>query len=39
MEKCWKILGQSINSFKREFWYEMQDRLITERYQQGLLSI
>ena len=37
-ENAEKILGQSINSFRREFWYEMQDRLITERYQQGLLS-
>ena len=33
-----RALGQSIKDFRREFWYEMQDRLITERYQQGLLS-
>ena len=33
-----KALGQSIKDFRREFWYEMQDRLITERYQQSLLS-
>ena len=37
-ENAEKLLGQSINSFRREFWYEMQNRLITERYQQTLLS-
>ena len=37
-ENAEEILGQSINSFRREFWYEMQNRLITERYQQALLS-
>ena len=31
-------LGQSIKDFRREFWYEMQERLITERYQQSLLN-
>ena len=33
-----RVLGQTIKDFKREFWYDMQDRLITERYQQGLLG-
>ena len=33
-----RALGQSIKDFRREFWYEMQDRLITERYQQSLLN-
>ncbi len=37
-ENAEELLGQSINSFRREFWYEMQNRLITERYQQMLLS-
>ena len=37
-ENAEELLGQSINSFRREFWYEMQNRLITERYQQTLLS-
>ena len=37
-EAAERVLGQSIKDFKREFWYEMQDRLITERYQQSLLS-
>ena len=32
------MLGQSIRSFKRDFWYEMRDRLITERYQQQTIS-
>ena len=29
-----KMLGQSIKSFRREFWFEMQDRLISEKYHQ-----
>lgn len=33
-----EMLGQSIRSFRREFWYEMQERLITEVYQQQLIS-
>ena len=33
-----RVLGQSIKDFRREFWYEMQNRLITERYQQTLLN-
>tara|TARA_B100001750_G_scaffold247636_1_gene274108 strand:+ start:1206 stop:2486 length:1281 start_codon:yes stop_codon:yes gene_type:complete len=31
-------LGQSIKEFRREFWYDMKDRMISERYQQQLLS-
>ena len=31
-------LGQSIKDFRREFWYDMKDRMISERYQQQLLS-
>ena len=31
-------LGQPIKDFRREFWYDMQDRMISERYQQQLLS-
>ena len=37
-EEAERALGQSIKDFRREFWYEMQDRLITERYQQSLLN-
>ena len=33
-----KILGQSIKSFRREFWFDIQDRLISEKYQQQLMS-
>ena len=31
------MLGQSLNDFRREFWYDMRDRLITEQYQQQLI--
>jgi peptidyl-prolyl cis-trans isomerase SurA len=33
-----KALGQPIKDFRREFWYDMQDRMVSERYQQQLLS-
>ena len=33
-----EILGQGLKEFKREFWYDMQDRLISERYQQNLIN-
>ena len=33
-----EILGQTLKSFRREFWYEMRDRLISERYQQQLIN-
>ncbi len=33
-----EYLGQSIKSFRRDFWTDMQDRLITEQYQFSLLS-
>ena len=33
-----RVLGQSIKSFRREFWFDMQERLISERYQQQLIS-
>jgi len=32
-------LGQSIKDFRREYWYDMRDRLISERYQQQLLNV
>ena len=31
-------IGQSLKSFRREFWPEMRDRLISEQYQYSLLS-
>jgi len=37
-EKAEEMLGQSLNSFRREFWLEMNDRLVTERYQQTLIN-
>ena len=33
-----QMLGQTIKSFRREFWFEMQDRLISEKYQQQLMN-
>jgi len=33
-ERAEEQLGQSLKTFRREFWYEMKDRLTTERYQQ-----
>ena len=37
-ERAEEALGQSLSDFRREFWYDMQDRLVSERYQQGLIS-
>jgi peptidyl-prolyl cis-trans isomerase SurA len=37
-ERAEETLGQSLKSFRREFWYEMRDRLTTERYQQALIN-
>ena len=31
-------LGQPLSDFRREFWYDMRDRLVSERYQQKLLD-
>ena len=33
-----KMLGQSIKSFRAEFWYDMKDKIISDKYQQKLLS-
>ena len=33
-----KMLGQSIKSFRSEFWYDIKDKIISEKYQQKLLS-
>ena len=33
-----EMLGQSIKSFRAEFWYDMKDKIISEKYQQKLLS-
>ena len=37
-EKAEVALGQPIKDFRREFWYDMQDRMVSERYQQQLLN-
>ncbi|MFQ6677439.1 MAG: peptidylprolyl isomerase [Fidelibacterota bacterium] len=37
-DKAEEMLGQSLKSFRREFWLEMRDRLVTERYQQTLIN-
>ena len=31
-------LGQPLRVFKREYWYDVRDMLITQKYQQGLMS-
>ena len=33
-----KALGQSLRSYRREFWYDMQDYLISDTYRQQLIS-
>tara|TARA_Y100001970_G_scaffold278918_1_gene385358 strand:- start:5295 stop:6563 length:1269 start_codon:yes stop_codon:yes gene_type:complete len=37
-KKAEKALGQSLKDFRREFWYDMQERLISEKYQQQLIG-
>ena len=37
-KRATEILGQSLSDFRREFWYDMRDRLISEKYQQQLLN-
>ena len=33
-----KMLQQSIKSFRSEFWFEMKDKIVSERFQQKILS-
>ena len=33
-----KALGQPLRVFKREYWYDVKDMLITQKYQQQLIS-
>lgn len=33
-----KILGQSIKSFRSEFWFDMREKIVSEKYQQKTLS-
>ena len=37
-EQAEKMLGQSLKSFRSEFWYDMKDKIISEKFQQKLLS-
>jgi peptidyl-prolyl cis-trans isomerase SurA len=37
-ERAETALGQSLLDFKREFWYDVRDRLFSERLQQSLLA-
>lgn len=37
-EKAEEALGQSLKSFRREYWFDMRDKMITEQYQYSLLS-
>ena len=37
-KKAEEALGQTLKSFRREFWYDMRDRLLSEKYQQKLIN-
>ena len=37
-ERAESALGQSLSDFRREFWYDMKDRLVSEKYQQQLIN-
>ena len=37
-KKAVEVLGQSLSDFRREFWFDMRDRLITEKYQQQIIN-
>jgi peptidyl-prolyl cis-trans isomerase SurA len=37
-ERAEIALGQSLLDFRRDFWYDVRDRLTSEQYQQSLLS-
>jgi len=37
-EEAEKMLQQSIKSFRTEFWFEMKDKIISEKFQQKILS-
>ena len=33
-----KVLGQTIKSFRSEFWFDMRDKIVSERFQQKKLN-
>ena len=37
-EAAEKALGQPLRTFKREYWYDVRDMLITQKYQQTLIG-
>ena len=37
-EAAEKALGQPLRTFRREYWYDVKDMLITQKYQQTLMS-
>ena len=37
-EAAEKALGQPLRTFRREYWYEIKDMLITQKYQQTLVG-
>ena len=37
-KKAEEALGQSLKDFRREFWYDMEERLVSEKYQQQLIG-
>ncbi len=37
-ERAELALGQSLLDFRRDFWYDIRDRLISEQFQQSLLT-
>lgn len=36
--KAEEMLGQPLKKFKRDYWFDIHDRLITEQYQQKLIA-
>ena len=37
-KKAEEALGQTLRDFRREFWYDMEERLVSEKYQQQLIG-
>ncbi len=37
-EAAEKALGQPLRTFRREYWYDIKDMMVTQKYQQGLIS-
>ena len=37
-EAAEKALGQPLRTFKREYWYDVKDMLVTQKYQQSIIG-